>query len=53
VIAGTRIPVESVQRLRDDGADVDEIFRLYPDLTGGGREAALAEELPERRSRAS
>ena len=52
LIAGTRIPVESVQRLREDGADEDEIIRLYPDLTPADVRAALAEE-SRRSSRAS
>jgi DNA-binding transcriptional MerR regulator len=53
VIAGTRIPVESIQRLHADGADEAEILELYPDLSWVDVQAALAEELPERRKRAS
>jgi DNA-binding transcriptional MerR regulator len=55
LIAGTRIPVESVHRLRDDGADEKEILRLYPDLSAADVRAALAEELQPRvrRKRAS
>jgi uncharacterized protein (DUF433 family) len=49
LVAGTRIPVESVQRLRADGADEAEILRLYPDLTAADVRAALAEVLPRRR----
>jgi len=49
LIAGTRIPVESVQRLHTDGADEGEILRLYPDLNAADVRAALAEELPPRR----
>jgi DNA-binding transcriptional MerR regulator len=52
LIAGTRIPVASVQRLRDDGADEAEILTLYPDLTPADVRAALAVEAPSRRSRA-
>jgi DNA-binding transcriptional MerR regulator len=51
LIAGTRIPVESVHRLHADGADEREIMRLYPDLTVEDVRAALAEELPPRRRR--
>jgi DNA-binding transcriptional MerR regulator/uncharacterized protein (DUF433 family) len=53
LIAGTRIPVESVQRLRADGADEREILRLYPDLSAADVRAALAEEPVPRRKRAS
>jgi DNA-binding transcriptional MerR regulator len=54
LIAGTRIPVESLHRLQADGADEGEIMRLYPDLTVEDVRAALAEELqPRRRRRAS
>jgi len=53
LIAGTRIPVESVHRLRADGADQREILRLYPDLTAEDVQAALAEEPRPRRKRAS
>jgi DNA-binding transcriptional MerR regulator len=52
LIAGTRIPVASVQRLRADGADEDEILSLYPDLTAVDVKAALAVEEPPRRKRA-
>jgi DNA-binding transcriptional MerR regulator len=51
VIAGTRIPVESVHRLRDDGAGEEEILRLYPDLSTADVRAALAEEPRPRISR--
>jgi DNA-binding transcriptional MerR regulator len=50
LIAGTRIPVESVHRLRADGADEAEILRLYPDLSPEDVRAALAEE-PQKRPR--
>ena len=42
VIAGTRIPVQSVRRLHDDGADEAEILEMYPDLTRSDVRAALA-----------
>ena len=51
LIAGTRIPVESLQRLRRDGADEAEILTLYPDLSAADVQAALAEELPSRRQK--
>jgi DNA-binding transcriptional MerR regulator len=41
VIAGTRIPVSSIRRLAADGADVNEILALYPDLTTADVAAAL------------
>jgi uncharacterized protein (DUF433 family) len=44
LLAGTRIPVESIHRLSADGADEDEILRLYPDLSAADVRAALAEE---------
>jgi DNA-binding transcriptional MerR regulator len=55
VIAGTRIPVASVQRLHADGVDEAEILQLYPDLSPADVRAALAEEsqLRRRRARAS
>jgi uncharacterized protein (DUF433 family) len=53
LIAGTRIPVESIHRLREDGADESEILRLYPDLSREDVKAALAEESRPRRRRAS
>jgi DNA-binding transcriptional MerR regulator len=49
LIAGTRIPVASVQRLHKDGADLREILAFYPDLTAEDVEAALALEAPPRR----
>jgi DNA-binding transcriptional MerR regulator len=52
LIAGTRIPVASVKRLRADGADEAEILRLYPDLTVADVRAALAVEEAPRRKRA-
>jgi DNA-binding transcriptional MerR regulator len=53
LIAGTRIPVEAVHRLRADGADEREILRLYPDLEAEDVRAALAEEPRPRTKRAS
>ncbi len=54
VIAGTRIPVGSIQRLSRAGASISEIRRLYPDLTGKDVRAALAAESVARpRKRAS
>lgn len=52
VIAGTRILVESVQRLHDDGADEAEILELYPDLTHADVRAALEQEPARRRASA-
>jgi DNA-binding transcriptional MerR regulator len=53
VIAGTRIPVQTLQRLRDDGADEAEILELYPDLTPADVKAALAQESEARPVRAA
>jgi DNA-binding transcriptional MerR regulator len=54
VIAGTRIPVASIQRLSSAGASVTRIRQLYPDLTGKDIRAALAAEVAVRpRKRAS
>jgi len=44
VIAGTRIPVASIQRIARAGASVSKIRQLYPDLTGKDIRAALAAE---------
>ena len=41
VIAGTRIPVRAVQRLHEDGYDVDQIIAEYPDLTPADVQAAI------------
>ena len=49
LIAGTRIPVASVQRLHEDGADIREILAFYPDLAPEDVAAALALEAPPRR----
>lgn len=53
LVAGTRIPVESIHRLHADGADEGEILTMYPDLSEEDVRAALAEVLPVRRKRAS
>ena len=39
VIAGTRIPVETVQKYLDRGRSVSDILRAYPQLTGADVEA--------------
>ncbi|MDQ6879698.1 MAG: DUF433 domain-containing protein [Candidatus Dormibacteraeota bacterium] len=48
VVAGTRIPVASIQRLSSAGASVTKIRQLYPDLTGKDIRAALAAEVEAR-----
>ncbi len=40
-IAGTRIPVDAVKRLHEDGYSVEEIIDEYPDLTPDDVEGAL------------
>ncbi len=42
VLAGTRIPVATVQRLVQEGLDEDGIIQLYPDLTPADIRAAIA-----------
>ena len=42
VIAGTRISVEYVLELLEDGLSLDEIAREHPTVTREGVEAALA-----------
>lgn len=42
VIAGTRIPVASVQRLYEDGYTIEQIIEEYPRLTDGDVRAALS-----------
>lgn len=42
VVAGTRIPVGTVQRLHEDGYSVKAIIAEYPDLTPADVTAALA-----------
>jgi uncharacterized protein (DUF433 family) len=49
LIAGTRIPVVSIQRLQQEGADRNEILEIYPDLTADDVDMALAREAPRRR----
>lgn len=44
VIAGTRIPVSTVQRLAHGGLNTDQIIELYPDLTPEDINAALEEK---------
>src|SRR5439155_15970262 len=51
VIAGTRIPVDSVRRLVEDGMSEEEILEQYPDLTAVDVAAALKEAPPRRRAR--
>jgi DNA-binding transcriptional MerR regulator len=41
VVAGTRIPVSSIQRLCEDGYTIDHIIKEYPDLTREDIQAAL------------
>lgn len=53
VIAGTRIPVASIKRLHDDGADEAEILQMYPDLTPADVRAALSEDNQPRHAAAS
>jgi uncharacterized protein (DUF433 family) len=54
LIAGTRIPVDVIQRMRKDGASEAAILKLYPDLTRRDLRAALAapREEGQRRRRA-
>lgn len=51
VIAGTRIPVGSIQRLSRAGASINGIRRLYPDLTGKDIRAARTAEVAVREGR--
>jgi uncharacterized protein (DUF433 family) len=46
VIKGTRITVDSIQHLADQGADEAEILASYPDLTVEDIQAALKETTP-------
>ncbi len=41
VISGTRIHVDSINRLHDDGFTVEEILAEYPDLTAADVLAAV------------
>ena len=43
-IAGTRITVGSIKRLREDGYSVDQIIEEYPDLTEEDVQAAFAHD---------
>jgi uncharacterized protein (DUF433 family) len=44
VIAGTRIPVDAVVSLHDDGCSVDQIIAEYPDLTREDIQAAITHQ---------
>jgi uncharacterized protein (DUF433 family) len=46
LIAGTRIPVSTIQNLVRDGADEAEVLSLYPDITAQDVRAALEVEEP-------
>jgi DNA-binding transcriptional MerR regulator len=43
-ISGTRISIDSVKRLHEDGYSVEEIIAEYPDLTEADVQAALSHE---------
>lgn len=45
-VAGTRVPVVSIQRLHEDGFSIKEIIEQYPRLTKTDVEAALAYKRP-------
>ena len=47
VISGTRIPVATIVRLREDGFSDDAIIAEYPDLTVADIQAALAYRTPK------
>jgi uncharacterized protein (DUF433 family) len=51
VIAGTRIPVDSVRRMVEDGMSDGEVLKQYPDLTAEDIAAALKEAPPRRSAR--
>ena len=51
LIAGTRIPVSTIQRMRDNGASVAAILKLFPDLRRRDVDAALAVPPEEARRR--
>ena len=51
VIKGTRIAVDSIRHLAEQGADEAEILAMYPDLTPTDVRAALASEAPSRSRR--
>ena len=46
-VAGTRIAVESIKRLAEDGYTSEQIIEEYPDLTRDDVEAALKHEAPK------
>jgi uncharacterized protein (DUF433 family) len=45
IVAGTRVPVASIQRLREDGYSVDQILNEYPRLERKDVEAAIERKL--------
>lgn len=45
VVAGTRIPVKSIQHFAEDGFSVEQIMAEYPTLTEADIKAALAHEV--------
>jgi uncharacterized protein (DUF433 family) len=51
LIKGTRIAVDSIRHLAEQGADEAEILAMYPDLTSNDVRAALASEAPPRSRR--
>ena len=53
VLAGTRIPVQAVKNLLQDGASFEEIRELYPDLDIKDIQAAEKADLTRRRKLAS
>lgn len=44
IISGTRIPMASIKRLREDGYSIEQIIAEYPDLTEADVLAALAHD---------
>jgi len=44
VVDGTRIPIEAIKRLDEDGYSIEEIIAEYPDLTSKDIKAALKHE---------
>ncbi len=53
VLAGTRIAVQTIKNLLQDGASVEEILELYPDLGLKDIQAAERADLSRRRKLAS
>lgn len=53
VLAGTRITVQAVKNLLNDGASIQEIRELYPDLAAKDIKAAAKADLSKRRKLAS